>query len=81
MAKATHRMVIDGKEFKVGDDLPELGSMKFTKAGYGRTADLSGNSADVSKLPTDVKQDSSAYCVDNGELYMFDETNEEWVKQ
>lgn len=81
MAKATHRMVIDHKVINVGDDIPDLGSFKFTKGGHGEIADLSGNSADVSKLPTDVKQDSSAYCVDNGELYMFDETNEEWVKQ
>lgn len=81
MAKATHRMIIDHKIINVGDDIPDLGSFKFTVNGYGQRAELSGNSADVSKLPTDVKQDSSAYCVDTAELYMFDETNEEWVKQ
>ena len=81
MAKATHRMVIDHKIVNVGDDIPDLGSFKFTEKGYGQIASLSGNSADISKLPTDVKQESSAYVVDTGELYMFDETNEEWVKQ
>lgn len=81
MAKATYRQKIDGKVFNVGDDLPELGSFKFTDKGYGQIASLSGNSADISKLPTDVKQESSAYVIDTGELYMFDETNEQWVKQ
>lgn len=81
MAKATHRMVIDHKIINVGDDIPELGSIKFTAGGYGEKAELELNSADVSKLPTEVKQGSSAYVVDTGDLYKFDETNEEWVKQ
>ena len=81
MAKATYRQKIDGKIFNVGDDLPDLGSFKFVTGHYGEVAELSGNSADISKLPTDVKQGSSAYIVDTQELYMFDETNVEWVRQ
>ena len=81
MAKATYKQKIDGKYFNIGDDLPELGSLRFVTGGYGQIAEIEGNIADVSKLPTDVKQGSSAYFVDTGELYKVDETNEEWVKQ
>jgi len=81
MAKATYRQVINHKVFNVGDDLPELGSLIFVSGGYGEIAEIEGNSADVSKLPTDVKQGSSAYMVDTQDVYKFDETNAQWVKQ
>ncbi len=81
MAKATYKQEIDGKIFNIGDDLPEMGSLKFTKGGYGQIASIEGNSADLSKLPTDVKQGSDAYMLDTQTLYMFDETNTEWVAQ
>lgn len=81
MAKATYRQVIDHKVFNVGDDLPELGSLKFVSGGYGQIAEIEGNIADVSKLPTEVKQGSQAYFVDSQDLYKFDETNAEWVLQ
>lgn len=81
MATATHRTVIDGKVFDVGDTLPALGSLIFTSGGYGQIAQIEGNSADLSKLPTDVKQGSSAYFVDNGKVYKYDETNKQWVEQ
>lgn len=81
MAKATYRQKIDGLVVNVGDDIPEMGSIKFVNGHHGERAELSGNSADIDKLPTDVKQDSSAYMVDSQELYMFDETNEQWIKQ
>lgn len=78
---ADHKYVIDGKTFNVGDTLPELGSLIFTSGGYGQICQIEGNSADLSKLPTDVKQGSSAYFVDNGKVYKFDETNKQWVEQ
>ena len=81
MATATHRMIVDHKIINVGDDVPDLGSLRFTKGGYGERAEIEGNSADVSKLPTDVLQGSAAYMVDTAGLYMYDETNEEWVQQ
>ena len=81
MATATYRQVIDGKVFDVGDTLPALGSLRFVSGGYGQIAEIEGNSADVSKLPTDVKQGSSAYMVDNQAVYKFDEENEQWVLQ
>ena len=81
MAKATYRQEIDGKVFNVGDDLPALGSLKFISGGYGQIAEIEGNIADVSKLPTDVKQGSQAYFVDTQALYKFDETSSQWVEQ
>ena len=81
MAKATYRQKIDGKIFNVGEDIPDLGSIKFVNGGYGKHSELSGNSADKSKLPTEVMQDSSAYMVDTQELLIFDATNTEWVSQ
>ena len=81
MAQATYRQKINGKAFEVGDDLPELGSLRFVSGGYGQIAEIEGNIADVDKLPTDVKQGSQAYFVDSQDLYKFDESNTEWVLQ
>lgn len=81
MAKATYKQKIDGKYFNIGDDLPELGSLRFVTGGYGQIAEIEGNIADVSKLPTDVKQGSQAYFLDTQDVYKFDESQTEWVKQ
>lgn len=80
MAKATYRTVIDGQVYNVGDDLPEYGSLKFVDRLDGRV-EIEGNSSDIAKLPTWVKQGSQAYFVDTQALYKFDETNKTWVKQ
>lgn len=77
--KATHRMVINGKVYNVGDDLPEYGSIKFITIKNGR-AELEGNSADLAKLPTWVKQGSQAFMLDTAKVYKFDETNTQWVE-
>ena len=77
--KATHRMVINSKVYNVGDDLPEYGSIKFITIRNGR-AELEGNSADLAKLPTWVKQGSQAFMIDTGKVYKFDETNTQWVE-
>ena len=81
MAKATHRINFNGKVINVGDDIPELGSLKFVSGGYGQICEIEGNSTDLSKLPTDVKQGSQAYFLDSAKVYKFDETNTEWVEQ
>lgn len=81
MAKATYRQVIDHLVVNVGDDIPEMGSLRFTAGGHGEIASLEGNYDDFDKLPTDVKQGSDAYFVDNGKVFKFDETNTQWVEQ
>lgn len=45
-----------------------------------------GLSADVSSLPTDLDvsvlgSGSVAYCIDNGTVYMYEETNKQWYEQ
>ena len=80
MAKATYRTVIDGQVYNVGDDLPEYGSLRIVTLKDGR-AEIEGNSSDVAKLPTWVKQGSQAYFVDNQKVYKFDEANTQWVEQ
>jgi len=77
--KATHRMVIDSKVYNVGDDLPEYGSIKIIGIRNG-VAQIEGNSADLAKLPTWVKQGSQAIMLDTGKVYKFDETNKQWVE-
>lgn len=78
--KATYRMVINGKVYNVGDDLPEYGSLKFISMTDG-IAEIEGNSSDLAKLPTWVKQGSQAYFIDTQKLYKFDETNLIWEEQ
>jgi len=80
MAKATHRTVIDGQVYNVGDDLPEYGSLKIV-ARLDGIVEIEGNSSDIAKLPTWVKQGSQAYFVDTQALYKFDEANKTWVEQ
>lgn len=79
--KATYRQKIDGKIFNVGEDIPEMGSLKFVSGGHGQIAEIEGNIGDLSKLPTDVKQGSQAYFVDTQAVYKFDEANKQWVEQ
>lgn len=81
MAKATHRIDFNGKVINVGEDIPELGSLRFISGGYGQIAEIEGNKADLSKLPTEVKQGSYAYFVDTMETYKFDESSSQWVSQ
>ena len=80
MAQATHRQVINGQVYNVGDELPEYGSLRFISLS-DNIAEIEGNSTDLSKLPTWVSQGSSAYMIDTGKVYKFDETNSEWVEQ
>ena len=77
--KATYRQVINGKIYNVGDDLPDYGSVKFITNDNG-IVEIECNSTDISKLPTWVKQGSSAVILDTGKVYKFDETNIEWAE-
>ena len=41
-----------------------------------------GLSADIAELPTEgIRSGSTAYCVDTGDIYIFEETNQQWHKQ
>ena len=77
-------MYIDGHERDT-----DLGSWVCTSVkkdetyGTFQVREYYGLSSDVSKLPVydDLCTGSSAYCVDNGDLYLFNATAHSWVKQ
>ena len=68
MAKATYRMVVNGLEINVGDDIPDLGSLVFVEGGYGKVSFIEGYAKDVAKLPTWVAPGSQATILDNGKI-------------
>ena len=77
--KATHRTVINGQVFNVGDDLPEYGSIVVLENDNGGVIYAEGLSEDVSKLSTvlDWAADGSkALFTDTGEVYS--KTNGTW---
>ena len=80
MAIATYRQVINGQVYNVGDELPSYGSLRFISLS-DNIVEIEGNSADLSKLPLWASQGSTAYMVDTGKVYKFDEANTQWVEQ
>lgn len=59
----------------------------FVMTGHdGRRLDYQGLSKDVGKLPTqknnsDLATGSTAYCIDSGELYIYESLTGQWYKQ
>lgn len=78
----------DGHIYEAGEDIPDLGSFANTSSKKG-SWEYFGLSKDVSKLPTvakypkykDLPTGAIAYCIDNGELYMYEKTTDSWIKQ
>lgn len=58
----------------------DMGSFVVRSSSSG-VYQLYGLSKDVDKLPTTLAMGSSAYCVDTGDLYMFDSENSQWILQ
>lgn len=81
-------IVFDGHEYENAADVPDLGSFRNDKLENGKR-NYYGLSADVAKLPkksvcpeyTDLKTGSTAYCVDDGSLYMYEESSDTWYAQ
>ena len=76
--------MIDGHESAT--DLGSWVCSKVTKDNtYGtkQIREYFGLSTDVAKLPTydDLATGSSAYCVDNGNIYMYNAESKLWVMQ
>jgi len=59
----------------------DMGSFTLTKATNG-VYEFKGLSADVSKLPTvqAIGTGSTALCVDNGTIYMYEKTSKTWYE-
>lgn len=81
-------IVFDGHEYVNAADVPDIGSFRCDTVENGKRNYL-GLSADVAKLPkksvypeyTDLKTGSTAYCVDDGSLYMYEESSDMWHEQ
>ena len=71
------------------DGVTDLGSWVCSGVKKDRTygdrqiREYFGLSTDLAKLPTydDLATGSSAYCVDNGDLYMYNAVGKTWVLQ
>ena len=80
MAKATHRTVINGEVYNVGEDLPEYGTITVLENKNG-VIYAEGLVKDVGKLTTAlgwVSEGSKALFTDTNEAYSF--TDGEWAK-
>lgn len=54
----------------------------FTLAGNsGGIPTYMGLSIDVPNLPTDFKTGATAYCIDTGEVYIFESSTQQWYLQ
>ena len=66
---------------RIWTDGTDLGSIEST----GGTGDNKYNfqllDTDVSKLPTDVAAGSTALVLDTGDLYIFHQGTQDWIKQ
>lgn len=81
-------IIFDGHEYESTADLPDIGSFRCDTLENGKRNYL-GLSTDIAKLPkvatypeyTDLKTGSTAYCVDTGDLYMYEASNDNWYEQ
>lgn len=85
---ASEITVFDGHTYEVGEEVPELGSFRCDTIENGKRNYL-GLSGDVDKLPTrsvypqykDLKTGSTAFCIDDGTLYMYEYTTDRWHEE
>lgn len=75
--------VVDGKEYEKETDIPDLASWECVGVDANGCRQYYGKSIDYSKLPKydDLKTGSTAYCVDNGTIYMYYSKDKSWIEQ
>ena len=69
--------------------IPDLGSWLCMEKTHKNVRAYTGLSTDVDKLPTkekypeykDLGSGSTAYCVDTGDLYMYEQSSDKWYQQ
>lgn len=78
---ADKNMVYDGQYYKVGEEIPDLGTFVATSID-GNIRNYEGLSADVLKLPKydNLGTGSSAFCVDTGQLFKYEKTTKTWYE-
>lgn len=70
----------DGQYYKKGEKIWDLGSFVATDID-GNIRNYDGLSRDVGKLPHYVDTGSSAYCIDTGQIYIYEKTSDTWYLQ
>lgn len=77
---ADKNTVIDGQFYRKGEEIWDLGSFVATDVD-GNIRNYDGLSKDVSKLPHYVETGSSAYCIDTGDIYIYEKSSDTWYLQ
>lgn len=87
MSIATVNTSFDGHLYQVGEEIPDLGSMKATSVD-GKIRNYEGLSKDFEKLKAasrlpkydDLETGSSAFLFDVSEVHKYEKTTREWYK-
>ena len=77
---ASGTIIIDGQTYRKGDVIHDLGGWDCIDTD-GSKRYYWGKSSEVDKLPHYVASDSTALCVDTGELYGFYAPDSKWFFQ
>lgn len=78
--KATGTEIIDGKLYKEGDEIWDLGSLVCTEMESGGIRFYEGLAKDKDKLPHYVQTGSSCLMLDTGEFYKYEKSTDTWYK-
>lgn len=78
--KATGTEIIDGKLYKEGDEIWDLGSLVCTGTEQGGIRFYEGLAKDKDKLPHYVQTGSSCLMVDTGDYYKYEKSTDTWYK-
>lgn len=79
---ATYNEVVDGEEYKVGDTIPDMGTLVCVAVENGNRRSYEGLSSDVGKLPhyETLETGSQAFFYDTAEVYKYEKTTDTWYK-
>lgn len=82
MAIAESTTIVDGHEYRKGQELPDLGSWECVEVEGGKRS-YQGLSGDIDKLPKydDLDTGSSAMCLDTGDFYFYHAPTKTWYPQ
>lgn len=78
--KATGTEIIDGKLYKEGEEIWDLGSLTCTGTEPGGIRFYEGLAKDKGKLPHYVQTGSSCLMLDTGDYYKYEKSTDTWYK-
>lgn len=82
MAKATVNTKIDGHTYRVGENLPDLGTINCMSVTNGNVRSYEGLSKDIAKLPKydDLGDGSSCLFRDTAQLFKYTKSTKTWAE-